>query len=115
MSVFDLDGRLSSGTIRVLDVREEAELQRILVGSGFAATTGMSVGYVLWIARSGVLLSSVLSSMPAWRLIDPIIMGWETPQAPPLRSYQSGNWGPTEADDLLGRHGHVWRQGCGSH
>jgi hypothetical protein len=53
------------------EVREEEELQKMLVGSGFVTTTGLSVGYVIWIARSGVLLSSVLSSMPAWRLIDP--------------------------------------------
>lgn len=51
----------------------------------------------------------------AWRLIDPIILGWETPQAPSLGSYQTGSWGPTETDDLLDRQGHVWRQGCGSH
>jgi hypothetical protein len=42
-----------------------------VVGSGFAVTSGLSVGYIIWIARSGVLLSSVLSAMPAWRFIDP--------------------------------------------
>jgi hypothetical protein len=30
------------------------------------------VGYVVWLIRSGVLLSSFLSSMPAWQLIDPL-------------------------------------------
>jgi hypothetical protein len=53
------------------EVLEEAELQKLVVGSGFAVTSGLSVGYVLWIARSGVLLSTVLSSMPAWRFVDP--------------------------------------------
>ena len=33
-------------------------------------SAGFSVGYVVWLARSGILLSSVLTSMPAWRFID---------------------------------------------
>lgn len=32
----------------------------------------MSLGYVLWFIRSNVLLSTMLSSLPAWRLIDPL-------------------------------------------
>ena len=35
-------------------------------------TAGLSVGYVVWLARSGVLMSSVLSSLPAWSFIDPL-------------------------------------------
>jgi hypothetical protein len=53
------------------EVMEEAQLQKMVVGSGFAVTSGLSVGYIIWVARSGVLLSSVLSSLPAWRFIDP--------------------------------------------
>jgi hypothetical protein len=37
-----------------------------------AASLGLSVGYVLWLLRGGVLLSSLLSSLPAWRLVDPL-------------------------------------------
>jgi hypothetical protein len=33
---------------------------------------GLSVGYVIWLTRGGLLLASLLSSLPAWRLIDPI-------------------------------------------
>ena len=32
----------------------------------------MSIGYVLWLIRSGLLLSSVFAAMPAWRWIDPL-------------------------------------------
>jgi len=57
-------------------LREEAEARAVLetrfVGSTLAVTTGMSVGYVIWLTRGGVLLASLLSSMPAWRLVDPI-------------------------------------------
>ncbi|MBN1201104.1 MAG: glucose-6-phosphate dehydrogenase [Anaerolineae bacterium] len=48
----------------------------------------------------------------AWKLIDPVLQGWETPDAPPLVSYQPGSMGPVEADDFLAADGRVWRQGC---
>ena len=44
----------------------------------------------------------------AWRLIDPILQGWNSPTAPPLVSYTRGSWGPKEADRLLAREGHRW-------
>jgi glucose-6-phosphate 1-dehydrogenase len=47
-----------------------------------------------------------------WRLIDPIVQGWQSPDAPPLVSYPVGSWGPEEADELLARDEHVWRRGC---
>ena len=50
-------------------------------------TTGISIGYVIWLVRSGVIMSSVLSTLPAWRLIDPL---------PILSSFDSGE---DEEDD----------------
>ena len=47
-------------------------VDQTVVGSTVAVSTGLSVGYVLWLVRGGVLLSSVLSSLPAWRLVDPL-------------------------------------------
>ncbi len=48
----------------------------------------------------------------AWKLIDPIVSGWED-DGPQLASYKRGSWGPREADDLLsGDNGRVWRPGC---
>jgi hypothetical protein len=43
-----------------------------VMGSTAAVSTGLSVGYVAWLLRGGVLLSTVLSSMPAWNLVDPL-------------------------------------------
>lgn len=51
----------------------------------------------------------------AWKLIDPVIQGWETPAAPPLLTYPVGTWGPDEADQLLARDNHYWRVDCGHH
>ncbi len=50
----------------------------------------------------------------AWRLIDPLLAGWQRENNPPIVSYPPGVWGPAEADELLARDGSVWRQGCGT-
>ena len=58
------------------DLKEDAEVQnefnKAVVSASIALSTGLSVGYVVWLLRSGVLLSSLLSSMPAWRFLDPL-------------------------------------------
>ena len=51
----------------------------------------------------------------AWRIIDPILEGWSSPDAPSLTSYKPGSWGPVEADELLTRVGRHWLRGCGEH
>jgi hypothetical protein len=51
---------------------EEATGETRVAGTVFAASTSLSVGYVIWLLRGGVLLSSLLSSLPAWRLVDPL-------------------------------------------
>ena len=43
-----------------------------IVGSTVAVTGAMSVGYVIWLLRGGLLLSSLLSSLPAWHSMDPM-------------------------------------------
>ncbi|MCP4428437.1 MAG: glucose-6-phosphate dehydrogenase, partial [Chloroflexi bacterium] len=49
----------------------------------------------------------------SWRLMDPIIQGWETAaDAPPMSPYEPGSWGPVEGDELLGRDGREWQLGC---
>jgi glucose-6-phosphate 1-dehydrogenase len=48
----------------------------------------------------------------SWRLIDPILKGWESEHAPPLAFYESGNWGPVEANRLLAADGATWDRGC---
>jgi len=54
----------------------------------------------------------------AWKVIDPIMKAWEGTGwdagkkiSPPAR-YAKESWGPQEADELLGQHGHSWQLGC---
>jgi glucose-6-phosphate 1-dehydrogenase len=51
----------------------------------------------------------------AWGLTDPILAGWERPDASPLVFYEPGSWGPAEADDFLAQDGRAWNYGCGEH
>jgi hypothetical protein len=53
-------------------VQADAAIETRVAASVFVASTGLSVGYVLWLLRGGALLASLLSSLPAWRLVDPL-------------------------------------------
>ena len=48
------------------------ELQRTAVAQSIAVTSGLSIGYVVWLLRGGVLMSSMLSALPAWQMVDPM-------------------------------------------
>ncbi len=51
----------------------------------------------------------------SWKLIDPVLYTWENNDIPALTSYDPGEWGPSEADDLLGQHGRSWTLYCDEH
>ena len=51
----------------------------------------------------------------AWRVIDPILQGWQTDAAPEMDRYTPGSWGPQSADDLLAQDGRKWRYSCAEH
>ena len=67
----------SSGFLKDLDEAREAlndivATEKTYVASSIAASTGLSVGYVFWLLRSGVLLTALLSSVPAWQFVNPL-------------------------------------------
>jgi glucose-6-phosphate 1-dehydrogenase len=45
----------------------------------------------------------------AWRIVDPVLAGFENGDVP-LARYEAGTWGPPEADQLLDRDGRRWRK-----
>ncbi len=53
------------------NVRQGTTIEKFALSSAVAVSSGLSVGYVAWLVRGGVLLSTLLSSMPAWRVLDP--------------------------------------------
>ncbi len=48
----------------------------------------------------------------AWGLVDQILEGWESENAPPLVTYEPGTWGPSAADDLVAHDGFTWHLSC---
>lgn len=51
----------------------------------------------------------------AWSIIDPVIQGWQNEGVPALATYESGSWGPTEADLFIQEKDRRWSQGCANH
>jgi hypothetical protein len=54
------------------EIGHEIRMSRALLGSAIAASVGLSAGYVVWLIKGGSLLASVLSSIPAWQIADPL-------------------------------------------
>jgi len=65
--------------------------------AGVAATAGalsvLTVGYTTWMVRGGYLLSSLLSSLPAWRTLDPlpVLSSYREPQDKRRREDENEN------------------------
>jgi CSLREA domain-containing protein len=53
-------------------VTHSTEVHSTQVAYGATLSVGVSVGYVMWMLRGGLLLSSALAALPAWQLIDPL-------------------------------------------
>jgi hypothetical protein len=54
------------------EVNQSIQLEKTVVTSTVAVSTGVSIGYVIWLLRGGVLISSLMASLPAWRSFDPL-------------------------------------------
>ncbi|MET0961247.1 MAG: hypothetical protein ABWY05_00285, partial [Noviherbaspirillum sp.] len=73
-------------------VKAAAETEHRIVGSSVAVGASVSVGYVIWLLRGGVLATSLLSSLPAWRFVDPL---------PVLARMRQGGDEEEDSDDSL--------------
>jgi hypothetical protein len=48
------------------------EERHAVLASSIALTGGLSIGYIVWLVRGGVLVTSMLSALPAWQMVDPL-------------------------------------------
>ncbi|GAC1525362.1 MAG: hypothetical protein NVS2B4_01250 [Ramlibacter sp.] len=53
-------------------LRWQLDLDRTAAITVSGLVTGLPLIYALWLIRSGLLLGSYLSAVPAWRLLDPL-------------------------------------------
>lgn len=74
--------------LRQQDQQRQAEHQfeKMLVGSATAVSSSLTAGYVLWMLRSGYVVTSVVSQMPAWSLINPVSLLEDAEDAESLTS-----------------------------
>ena len=76
-------------------LQEHSKLEASVTAASAAAGMSLSVGYVVWLLRGGVLVSTLLSSLPAWRLIDPL------PVLGRMDDDTDGDGDENESDDSL--------------
>lgn len=57
---------------RMEDQMSTEHKMHVVAGAASLVSVGVSVMYFMWAVRAGSVLSSLLSSMPAWKLVDPL-------------------------------------------
>lgn len=86
---------------------EEMRLDGVMIGATAFVSGGLSVGYVLWLVRGGLLMSTLLSSLPAWHTVDPLpVLGNRTDDDDGVRD--------DAVESLFERAKKVWRAGNGA-
>jgi hypothetical protein len=73
---------------------ENGSIDYFAVGSAAGASSALTVGYVLWTLRGGSLVIGLLAQMPAWRLVDPLVV------LDYLEDDRAGNKNEEEEDSL---------------
>jgi glucose-6-phosphate 1-dehydrogenase len=48
----------------------------------------------------------------AWGIVDPILAAWQSPAAPPLETYEVGEWGPPSSVEWMQRQHRQWLDIC---
>jgi hypothetical protein len=84
-SIRSLDGALSSTGARSRPAELEQALDRlneelvqqarpsqVVAAGSLMMSTGVSLGYIVWLARGGALIASMASSIPVWASMDPM-------------------------------------------
>jgi hypothetical protein len=74
VAAFDTDQLWNDVTVMRKDIQKETYSRYFAAGSAAGATSVLTVGYVLWTIRSGWLVTSLLTQLPAWQLIDPLVV-----------------------------------------
>jgi glucose-6-phosphate 1-dehydrogenase len=78
----------------------------------FGATSATGYEVLLYDCMIGdaTLFQSAQMIEASWTVVDPILDVWKVLPARSFPNYSAGSWGPKEADELLQRSGHHWRQ-----
>jgi len=53
-------------------ILQEGEWEELVVETTTVAGTTLTVGYIVWLLRSGSVVFGLVSSLPAWTMMDPL-------------------------------------------
>ena len=70
----ELIGHVFEGIEDVGTAAEAAAQARLTAGAAVVAGASLTVGYAVWIVRSGYLVTSLIGTVPTWRNFDPILL-----------------------------------------
>ncbi|PAY20765.1 hypothetical protein CKO51_04555 [Rhodopirellula sp. SM50] len=56
------------------DLKQDDSTPYIFAGSFAGVSSALSVGYVMWTVRGGLLATSLLAHLPAWSFVDPLLV-----------------------------------------
>jgi len=73
-------------------MQREQVAEQVIVGSSAVVSTSVSIGYVTWLLRGGSLLTTILSSLPAWQAFDPLAE---------LESFEGNGDGEEDSESLI--------------
>jgi hypothetical protein len=63
----------TAGQLAFVRTRLNSEIPlRVWAGGASVLSAGVSIAYLLWMARGGSVLSGVFSSIPPWQMLDPL-------------------------------------------
>jgi hypothetical protein len=69
----------------------EIRFTELQVSAATSVVGSFSLGYVVWMLRAGSLITTVMTQLPAWTMIDPL----------PVLQFASGDRGNRGEDDSL--------------
>ena len=72
-------------------LQADSSLEEVAMEIG-AATMAASLGYVLWFLRGGAMMATVVTQMPTWKMVDPLVI---------LDSMSSGAAGESDDQDAI--------------
>lgn len=54
------------------DLAQQTRPEQVVAAGSLMMSTGVSLGYIVWLARGGALIASMASSIPVWASMDPM-------------------------------------------
>jgi hypothetical protein len=78
-------------------IQQSGELEQQVLAGSLVLSSGLSMGYVVWLVRGGALLASLSATLPAWTSLDPLpVLSRMRPQGGGLQKTQGAADDPIE-------------------